>query len=183
MASVMAIDKLVAPLLRVPLLTGLKPLQLTEIARQAERITFRPGSTITKAGEAGDGAYLIVSGAAVRVSDDGEQAIEPGSLVGEIAMLTEHNYGATVMAQGRVLALKIVRSALHEQMREDPRLAEHFSRLLAERLSRVAAEMRGIDEVLAGAARTVNPPLGAPGPAASDASAGWPAHAARRTLR
>jgi hypothetical protein len=47
----------------------------------------------------------------------------------------------------------------------------------------VAAEMRGIDEVLAGAARTVNPPLGAPGPAASDASAGWPAQAARRTLR
>ena len=30
----MAIDKLIAPLLRVPLFAGLKPLQITEIARQ-----------------------------------------------------------------------------------------------------------------------------------------------------
>src|SRR5262245_9949214 len=137
----MAIDKLVAPLLRVPLFVGLKPLQLTEIARQAERISFRPGSPITTAGEPGDGAYLIVAGEAARVSEAGEQAVEVGSLIGEIAMLTEHHYGATVVARGRVNALKINRSALHEQMRDDPPLAEHFTKLLAERLTRVAAEM------------------------------------------
>ena len=38
----MALDKLTAPLLRVPLLAGLTPLQLTEIARQAERIALAP---------------------------------------------------------------------------------------------------------------------------------------------
>ncbi len=95
----MAIDKLVAPLLRVPLFAGLKPLQLTEIARQAERISFRPGGTITDGGPA---RRRRLSDRCRRgrpsVSGDREQAIEPGSLVGEIAMLAEHVYGATVMA-------------------------------------------------------------------------------------
>jgi CRP-like cAMP-binding protein len=53
----MAIDRLVAPLLRVPLLAGLKPLQITELARQAERVVFRRGDTITRAGEPADGAF------------------------------------------------------------------------------------------------------------------------------
>ena len=179
----MAIDKLVAPLLRVPLFAGLKPLQLTEIARQAERISFRPGGTITAAGEPGAGAYLIVAGEAVLVSGDREQALEPGSLVGEIAMLTEHTYGATVMARGRVHALKITRSALHEQMRDDPPLAEHFTRLLAERLTQVAAEMRGIDEMLAGAARRVHGPAVTGDPAGGKAPATPPPKTARRALR
>jgi hypothetical protein len=38
----MAIDRVVAPLLRVPLFAGLKPLQITEIARQAEKLRSGP---------------------------------------------------------------------------------------------------------------------------------------------
>jgi CRP-like cAMP-binding protein len=178
----MAIDKLVAPLLRVPLFAGLKPLQLTEIARQAERIGFRPGSTITTAGEPGDGAYLIVAGEAVRRSGVQEQAIEPGSLIGEIAMLTEHVYGATVVARGRVHALKIARSALHEQMRDDPPLAEHFTQLLAERLTQVAEEMRGIDEMLAVAAHRTHAATPTEEPAAGNAPAVAPPPKVRRAL-
>ena len=167
----MAIDKLVAPLMRVPLFATLKPLQLTELARHAERIAFRPGSTITTAGEPGDGAYLIVSGEAARVPNGGgpSQPIEPGSLVGELAMLTEHVYGVTVVAQSRVNALKITRTGLHAQMRDDPRLTEHFTGLLTERLMQVAAEMRSIDEVLAVAAGKPRP-NGQPAAAAAASS-------------
>ena len=149
----MAIDKVIAPLLRVPLFSGLKPLQLTELAHRAERMAFRRGSTITKAGSAGDGAYLIVSGDAVRVPEPGSDAqpmpIEPGSLVGELAMLIDHVYGATVVAEGRVHCLKILRSALYEQMQADPALADHFSSALVARLTRVALQMRKIDQMLA----------------------------------
>jgi len=173
----MAIDKLVAPLMRVPLFATLKPLQLTELARQAERIAFRPGSTITTAGAPGDGAYLIVSGEAARVPKGAgpAQPIEPGSLVGELAMLTEHVYGVTVVAQSRVNALKITRAGLHAQMRDDPRLAEHFTGLLTERLTQVAAEMRSIDEVLAVAAGKTRPN----GQPAVPAAASSPAVSAR----
>ncbi len=148
----MAIDKVIAPLLRVPLFCGLKPLQLTEIARQAERIAFRRGSAITQAGTPGDGAYLIVSGDAVRMPElrsDAPEPIEPGSLIGELAMLIDHVYGATVVAEGRVHCLKILRSALDEQMQADPAVADHFSRALVARLTQVALQMRRIDQLLA----------------------------------
>lgn len=148
----MAADKVIAPLLRVPLFMGLRAPQLSEIAEHAERISFRAGSTITEAGVEGDGAYLIVSGVAVRKPATDAQApepIEPGSLIGELAMLVDHVYGATVLAQGRVNCLKILRSALHEQMQRDPDIAEHFSGILTARLMHVAAEMRRIDAMLA----------------------------------
>ena len=149
----MAIGKLVAPLLRVPLFAGLRPLQITEIARQAERCRFRQGDVITKAGEAADGAYLIASGFADRLvdsdSDAASEPVEPGSLIGEMAMLVEHRYGATVIARDRVLCLKITRAALCAQLLEDPALALHLQRRIADRLSRVADDLRRIDDTLA----------------------------------
>jgi CRP/FNR family transcriptional regulator, cyclic AMP receptor protein len=155
----MVADKVIAPLLRVPIFMGLHAPQLSEIARQAEKIAFRSGSTITQAGVVGDGAYLIVTGVAVRQSSASTEAaepIEPGSLIGELAMLVDHVYGATVLAQGRVTCLKILRSALLEQMEADPDLAEHFSNILTARLVHVATEMRRIDATLAAYAE---PPL------------------------
>jgi CRP-like cAMP-binding protein len=144
----MAIDKVVAPLLRVPLLAGLKPLQLTELARQAERVKFRSGDVITRAGALGDGAYLIVSGEAERRPEPGSfdlaEPVEPGSLIGELAMLVEHVYGATVVACGRVHCLKLTRAALHEQIREDAALARHFAGVIDARLAFVAEELRRI---------------------------------------
>ena len=171
----MAIDRLVAPLLRVPLFAGLKPLQLTELARQAERVKFRRGDVITKAGGPGDGAYLIVSGLAEHVEpSDPETAtgpIEPGSLVGEMAMLVEHAYRATVIARDRVLCLKITRAAVFGQMLEDAALARHFERRISERLSRVADDLRQIDGILAACGSDAPQPADEPAPAATAASA------------
>jgi CRP-like cAMP-binding protein len=172
----MAINKLVVPLLRVPLFAGLKPFHITEIARRAERMAFRRGSTITQAGNVGDGAYLIVSGDAVRMPEAGSQAppvpIEPGSLVGELAMLVDHIFCATVVAQGRVNCLKITRAALYEQMELDPDLADHFSAVLAARLQIVAQEMRRIDEQLASASAAWRAHEGALATSAAPASQG-----------
>ena len=171
----MAIDRLVAPLLRVPLFAGLRPLQITELARQAERVKFRRGDVITKAGEPGDGAYLIVSGLAEHVEpSDPETAagpVEPGSLIGEMAMLVEHAYRATVIARDRVLCLKITRAAVHAQMLEDGALARHFERRISERLSRVADDLRQIDSILAACGSDAPQPADESLPAATAASA------------
>jgi CRP-like cAMP-binding protein len=166
----MAIDRLVAPLLRVPLFAGLKPLQITEIARQAERVKFQRGDAITRAGEPGDGAYLIVRGSADRLLRSGfasaTEPIEPGSLIGEMAMLVEHAYRVTVIARDRVLCLKFTRSALHAQMLEDASLARHFERLISARLTQVAGELRQIDRaLLACASAAPQPPAGEKPPA------------------
>jgi CRP-like cAMP-binding protein len=153
----MALDQLLTSLERVPLFAGLTPQQLGEIARQAERITFRAGEVITRAGERGFGAFLLVAGRAECADDHGEptpeDVVAPGSLIGELAMLVEHAYGTTVIARERVHCLKILRLALSNQMLKDPALAQHLERQLAWRLERIAEDMRRIDHMLAATAR------------------------------
>jgi len=149
----MAADKVIAALLQVPAFADLKPLQITEMARHTKRLKFLRGDIITKAGQAGDGAYLIVSGPAERVLGHGVGAkslpIEPGSMIGEMAMLIEHAYGSTVIARDWVYCLKITRAAMHAQMLDDPSLTEHFQRRITDRLRQVVEELRQIDGMVA----------------------------------
>lgn len=149
----MAIDALVKPFLRLELFQGLRPLQLTEIVRNAERIAYKPGSVIMTMGEPGDAAVLIVSDGALRTAGSDITGrpvpVAAGSLLGELAMLIEHVYGSTVVAQGTVRALRIPRAAMHAMMLEDRGLADHFVGKIASRLSRVADELRRIDSGLA----------------------------------
>lgn len=150
----MAINALVQPLRGVALFQGLRPIQITEIARRAERIVYRPGQTIIAEDQNGDAAVLIVSGDAVQISgpdhDGTPQPVPEGSLVGEMAMLVETQHSATVIARGNVRALRITREELLEQMLEDPEVADHFMHKIAGRLNRIAHELRSVDAILAG---------------------------------
>ena len=74
------------------------------------------------------------------------EPVVPGSLIGEMAMLVEHDYGSTIVARDRVFCLKLMRSAMHAQMREDATLAEHFHDRMTERLLQTAEELRRIDD-------------------------------------
>lgn len=149
----MATDAFASRLNDLEIFRGLSPLRITEIVRQAERIVFRDGQTIVTAGSAGDGAYVIIDGEAVAMDDTEPDAftrrIAPGSLLGEMAMLTEHAYTTTIVSHGTVRALKITREALHQQMADDPLLAQHFVARISSRLTRVAVELRRLDQMLA----------------------------------
>lgn len=144
-------QSVLGPLLRVPLFAKLKPLQITELARQAERVRFRAGAVIAKAGEPMDGAYLIVSGAAEQKAPGvlaAPERVEEGALVAELAMFIEYVPATTVAASERVHCLKLTRAAMREQMMADPALARHFEGLFVERLRKTAAELRAIDQML-----------------------------------
>lgn len=158
--AVMAIDQLVRPLLGVELFQGLKPLQITEIARRADRIVFRPGDVIVAEDTTGDAAILIVAGEATRVSGPGMagdvEPVQPGSLVGEMAMLVDTVHSSTVVARSAVRALRISRAELLEQMEADPALAEHFVACISGRLSRLAADLRAVDAALDQTSRDVS---------------------------
>lgn len=158
----MAIDAFVKPLLRIPLFQGLKPLQITEIARRADRIVYRPGEVIIAENSVGDAAILIISGEAVRLSGPADEtepqelSLPEGALLGEMTMLIETDNSSTIIARTTVRALKISRAEMHAQMADDPTLADHFVTKISGRLIGIAAELREIDEALAGAA--VPPP-------------------------
>lgn len=145
----MAIDAFVKSLSLLPLFRGLKPMQITEIARRADRIVYRPGDAIIKEDEAGDAAIVIVSGEAARMSGAAvAELVVEGAMIAELAMLVETIHGATVVAKSPVRALRLSRIEMHALMQDDPALAEHFSMRIGERLKRLALELRSIDDAL-----------------------------------
>ncbi len=152
----MAMDALVKPFLHLPLFQGLKPLQLTEIVRRADRIIYRPGDIIIEEDQLGEAAIVLVSGDAVRVSgiDAGEppEIIPEGSMLGELAMLVEMVHSTTIIARGTVRALRLRRTEMHEAMADDPQLAEHLTHKIAARLEILAQELRSFDSALGGLA-------------------------------
>lgn len=150
----MAIDALVAPLLNVPIFQGLKPLQLTEIARRADRIVYRPGDVIVMAHSGPDAAVLLVSGEAVRTEGPGLEAggnesVPVGALISEMTMLIETECTSTVVARTPVRALRITRSEMLAHMSDDPTLADHFVEKISGRLSAFVAGLKDIDTSLA----------------------------------
>ncbi len=154
----MAIDALVKPLLGLELLRGLRPTQISEIARRAERMTYRPGDAIIAENAPGDAAVVLVSGEALRVAGSGlngrPEAVPTGALLGEMAMLIETEYSSTVVARTAVRALRLTRAGLHAQMAEDAELAEHFVLAIAGRLRHLALELREVETSLSDAAAT-----------------------------
>jgi CRP-like cAMP-binding protein len=157
----------VQPLLAQPLFQGLRPMQLEEIAKRADRIVYRPGDTLIEEDRLGDAAILIVAGEAVRITDDPSALNEPvvvGSLLGELAMLVETVHSTTVLARTPVRALRFGREDMLELMREDVTIAEHFESRLADRLVEFVSGLAEIDRTLetisevASAASTAPPP-------------------------
>lgn len=150
--AIMSQDRVVTPLQRIQLFASLQGEQLEQIAQNAERLRFRAGDVITHAGAPADGAYLIVAGQAERMDADSNaerELIEPGSLIGEMAMLIDHEYRATIVARDRVLCLKINRTALTAQMLADPSLADGLHEQMTQRLMRTAEQLRNLDKSLA----------------------------------
>jgi CRP-like cAMP-binding protein len=144
----MAIDALVRPLLDIAIFRGLKPLQLTEIVRRAERTVYRPGQILIEENAEADAAIVIVAGEAVRVSGPDLQSraepVPPGALLAELAMLIETQHTSTVVARSSVRALRLPRAEIHEIMAQDPDMADHFVQKIAGRLHDMHGELSRI---------------------------------------
>jgi len=152
----MAIDALVKPFLSLPLFRDLKPLQISEIARHAERIVYRNGDVVTAEGKPAEGAILIVSGTCVRRAVDHkktrEEFLPEGSLIAELAMMIEIAHPSTILARDQVRALRISREKMYELMQQDVDLATHFSSLILKRLHALADDLLAVESLLSGSA-------------------------------
>lgn len=132
--------------LQIPLFHGLAEHQMSEIVRRSDRVTYQAGEKLTYDGERGEAAILVFSGQATQFNPLSKthpyRTITPGTLVGEMAMLVDAIHHLTVVADAPIKALKFRRSMIESLMAEDPALADHFVSRIAERLKKVAEEMR-----------------------------------------
>jgi len=132
------------------LFEGLSEAQLDSIHAIADVAWFDKGAAITQSGEWGTAAYLVVSGEVI-VADAAaksgyQDTLGPGTFIGELAMLTEVTYAATVVAAEPLRALAIEREALYSVLEHAPEIAEHIADKLARRLSNLADDLRAVDE-------------------------------------
>jgi CRP-like cAMP-binding protein len=141
-----ALNEEVTMLRQVPLFAGVSPPRLKLLAFTSERVTYRPGEVLCQQGEAGDAAFVILSGRAdVLVDGPLGQAkvaeIAENSVVGEIAILCDVARTATVRALTQVEALRIGKENFLKLLMDFPEMTIEVVRVLADRLSRTTIEL------------------------------------------
>jgi NTE family protein len=123
----------------IPFFAPLDDAARLELARGLEPVHVAAGGVVFRQGDAGDGLFLVVSGRLrVTVTVEGtERAVHDlgrGSVVGEIALLTDRPRTATVHAV-RDSDLQLLRAPVFQELAErSPALMSEMMRLLADRL-------------------------------------------------
>lgn len=125
---------------RLPIFARVDPTRLKLLAFTSERLQFEPGQALFHQGDSGDSAYVVISGAAdVLIASGPDEikiaAVEPNSIVGEIAILCDVPRTATVRAVSRLDTLKINKENFRRLLKEFPEIGIEVMRVLASRLS------------------------------------------------
>jgi small-conductance mechanosensitive channel/CRP-like cAMP-binding protein len=131
---------------------------LSEESRQtiaaATRVHFySKGETILRHGAAGDSMFVVHAGtASVRLPDDSEQGwhevaqLGPGTLFGEMALLTGETRTADVVALTDVTALEIGKDSLQPILSDHPDLVEAITAKVLQRKGHLDAIRSGTPE-------------------------------------
>lgn len=120
----------------IPIFSECEPAHLQLLAFSAVREGFAPGQPLLSEGQAGNAAYLILSGLALLSSRrDGEigQA-GPGALLGEVAMIGATAYSITATAAEPVATARIDRELFLRVAQEFPEFGTAVLRALSRKL-------------------------------------------------
>jgi CRP-like cAMP-binding protein len=92
----------------LPFFAGLPEQEIDAVADAAEEVEFAAGESLTAEGQFGHGLYFIEEGTA-DVSTNGTKigAVEPGDVVGEVAVLASGRRTASVVATSPVRAVSL----------------------------------------------------------------------------
>ena len=115
----------------------LSPAEVDDLSQVLETVRFEAGALIFHEGDAGDCCYFL-DGGTVRleiprpeVDSEGVLAyLEPGSVLGEVALLDEQPRSASAYAEAAVVARQLTVARLEQLTRDQPALAATFLRAL-----------------------------------------------------
>ena len=124
---------------QVPTFAKVDSARLKLICFTSDRLVFSPGETLFEQGDAGDAAYLILSGTAeaevetqngpLHVADVG-----PHKIIGEISVLCDLPRTATVRATSELVTLRLDKEQFMRLVEDYPDVAVEILRELAVRL-------------------------------------------------
>jgi len=148
----MTIEDDIAFLERVPVFHRLGNGALRILAIGAESYSVQAGQVLFTAGDAADCAYVVQQGAfALRPQrrGDGEVIAEPGTLLGETALLAETIRPATATASVDSTVMRISRAMFLKMLESYPDAARRLRDLIAARAEQWAEEMEKVRATLA----------------------------------
>jgi ABC-type multidrug transport system fused ATPase/permease subunit/CRP-like cAMP-binding protein len=131
------LDRKVRILSQVELLSKLDQSQLRLLAFGAKWIEKKQGQYFFKKDDAADGAYILTSGAAELIWPTGEGkgevigVVEPGRLVGDLAVIMKKGRSLSMLAQSDVVGLKIDSQDLTDVIENDAGVATSLLRTVA----------------------------------------------------
>lgn len=148
----MSLDDDIVFLEQVPTLAALGKQALRVLAIGAETKHLANGAVLHYAGEVADGAYLIQQGSLLMdpgsFSEDRQYTVGPGTLVGELALITELVVPATAIAREPTTLIRFSRNLFQKMLEGYPTAAEKLRDVLAGRLSEASRELTAVRKKL-----------------------------------
>src|ERR1017187_771965 len=132
---------------QVPTFAVLGKPALRVLAIGAETRHLQSGAVLFYAGELADGGYVVQEGSLLLEPNsplEGEQfTAGPGSLVGELALLTDTVCAATAIAKGPTGVIRISRSLFRKMLEGYPAAAQNLRDMVAVRVAGWTSELGG----------------------------------------
>jgi len=152
----MTIEDEIAFLERVPALRLLGRDALRILAIGTENRYIHEGISLFGEGEDADGAYVVQEGSFDLLSEKNSippSIAGPGTLIGELALLTETKRPVTAIAREPSSVVRIPRQLFMKMLESDPNAAQRMRDALAARVDQTTGEFDRVRTTLAGAPR------------------------------
>ena len=148
----MSLEDDVAFFEQVPTFAVLGKQALRILAIGAETKQLPSGAVLFYAGELADGGYVVQEGSLLMEPNsplEGEQfTAGPGSLVGELALLTDRVCAATAIAKEPTVVIRISRSLFKKMLEGYPAAAKKLSDIMTDRLDAWTRELGGVKKAM-----------------------------------
>ena len=148
----MSLDDDIAFFEQVPTFAVLGKQALRILAIGAETKQLPSGAVLFYAGELADGGYIVQEGSLLLEPNspmEGKQVtVGPGTLVGELALLTDTVSAATAIAKGPTTVIRISRSLFRKMLEGYPAAAQKLRDMMAERVDGWTRELDGVKQAL-----------------------------------
>jgi len=107
-------------------------------SHESNPMRLAPGEVLFKAGDPGDGMYVVLGGVLdIRVEDRVIDTAARGAIIGEMALIDEAPRSATVLAREASTLVKVNSARFQRLIQQNPFFAMHVMKVLADRVRRV----------------------------------------------
>jgi CRP-like cAMP-binding protein len=144
----MGLEEDIAFFERVPPLAALGKQALRILAIGAETRHLQSGAVLFYAGELADGGYVVQEGSLLlepgTLAEGNEITVGPGTLIGELALLTNTVCQATAIAKEPTVVVRIPRNLFRKILEGYPAAAEKLRASMTERLQAWSKELASV---------------------------------------